>query len=103
MLIGIPVYDDVDIRDVAAPSEMFQWAGLEVEFAVQVARFVRFRNELSRAAKTAFGALRRSGIIAAGSGPPFERPESHVQSPIHREPAKGCIDAPAARAYGVQP
>jgi len=30
MLIGIPVYDDVDIRDVAAPSEMFQWAGLEV-------------------------------------------------------------------------
>ena len=30
MLIGIPVYDGVDLLDVAGPYEMFGWAGLDV-------------------------------------------------------------------------
>ena len=31
MLIGIPVYDDVDMLDVTGPFEMFTWAGLDIE------------------------------------------------------------------------
>jgi putative intracellular protease/amidase len=31
MIIGMPVYDDVELMDVTGPYEMFQWAGLDIE------------------------------------------------------------------------
>ncbi|MET3991828.1 putative intracellular protease/amidase [Bradyrhizobium sp. S3.9.2] len=31
MKIGIPVYDGVDMLDVAGPFEMFDWADFDVE------------------------------------------------------------------------
>jgi transcriptional regulator GlxA family with amidase domain len=44
MIIGIPVYDDVDMLDVAGPYEMFAWAGLEVELVAERSGLVKFRN-----------------------------------------------------------
>jgi putative intracellular protease/amidase len=54
MLIGIPVFDDVDTLEIAGTFELFQLAGLEVELAAQAARLVRFRNGPSVAANTVF-------------------------------------------------
>ena len=31
MIIGIPVYDQVDLLDVTGPYEMFRWAKFEIE------------------------------------------------------------------------
>ena len=31
MIIGIPVYDNGDVFDVAGPLEMFDWAGFEID------------------------------------------------------------------------
>src|SRR6266853_1417548 len=44
MLIGIPVYDDVDMLDVAGPYEMFRWAEIDVEVIAENPGCVKFRN-----------------------------------------------------------
>jgi transcriptional regulator GlxA family with amidase domain len=44
MIIGIPVYNDVDMLDVAGPYEMFRWAGLDVELVAERPGLLRFRN-----------------------------------------------------------
>ena len=31
MIIGIPVYDEVDLLDVCGPFEMFDWAGFDID------------------------------------------------------------------------
>jgi putative intracellular protease/amidase len=35
MLIGIPVYDQVDMLDVAGPHELFSWANYDVELVAE--------------------------------------------------------------------
>src|SRR6266851_2752079 len=35
MIIGIPVYDGVDLLDVTGPFEMFAWAGFEIDLLAQ--------------------------------------------------------------------
>jgi transcriptional regulator GlxA family with amidase domain len=44
MLVGIPVYDDVDLLDVAGPFEMFTWAGLDIEIVAHARGLFRFRK-----------------------------------------------------------
>ncbi len=44
MLIGIPVYDDVDMLDVTGPFEMFTWAGLDIEIVAHARGLFRFRK-----------------------------------------------------------
>ena len=44
MLVGIPVYDDVDMLDVAGPFEMFTWAGLDIEIVAHARGQFRFRK-----------------------------------------------------------
>jgi cyclohexyl-isocyanide hydratase len=44
MLVGIPVYDDVDLLDVAGPFEMFTWAGLDIEIVAHARGRFRFRK-----------------------------------------------------------
>jgi len=43
-LIGMPVYDDVEMIDVTGPYDMFRWAGIEVELVTEKPGLVRFRN-----------------------------------------------------------
>ena len=44
MLIGIPVYDQVDMLDVAGPHELFSWANYDVEFVAEHRGALTFRN-----------------------------------------------------------
>ena len=47
MLIGIPVYDDVDMLDVAGPNELFIWAGYDVELVSEHGGTLKFRKGFS--------------------------------------------------------
>jgi transcriptional regulator GlxA family with amidase domain len=44
MKIGIPVYDGVDMLDVAGPFEMFDWANFDVELVAAQQGLKRFRS-----------------------------------------------------------
>lgn len=44
MIIGIPVYDDVDMLDVTGPFEMFAWANIQVELIAEKPGMIRFRK-----------------------------------------------------------
>jgi transcriptional regulator GlxA family with amidase domain len=54
MLIGMPVYNDVDLLDVSGPYEMFRWAGLDVELTAHKHGSYRFRNGFNFEVKTCF-------------------------------------------------
>jgi cyclohexyl-isocyanide hydratase len=45
MKIAIPVYDQVDMLDVAGPFEMFDWAGFEVDLVAAEVGQLRFRSK----------------------------------------------------------
>lgn len=45
MIIGIPVYDQVDMLDVTGPFEMFDWAGFEIDLLAEKPGMKRFRNK----------------------------------------------------------
>jgi transcriptional regulator GlxA family with amidase domain len=45
MIIGIPVYDQVDMLDVAGPFEMFDWAGFEIDLLAERTGMARFRHK----------------------------------------------------------
>jgi len=44
MIIGIPVYDQVDMLDVTGPFEMFDWAGFEIDLLAEQPGKKRFRS-----------------------------------------------------------
>jgi cyclohexyl-isocyanide hydratase len=46
MLVGMPVYQDVDLLDVAGPFEMMNWAGFEVVLAAESLELIRTRGGL---------------------------------------------------------
>jgi putative intracellular protease/amidase len=54
MIVGIPVYDGVDILDVTGPYEMFSWADLDVQLFAQEPGLVTCRGGLSVHVTTAF-------------------------------------------------
>src|SRR5262249_1944163 len=45
MIIGIPVYDQVDMFDVTGAFEMFDWAGFEIDLLAAEAGPMRFRSK----------------------------------------------------------
>jgi cyclohexyl-isocyanide hydratase len=45
MIIGIPVYDDVDMFDVTGAFEMFDWAGFDVDLLAAEPGMKKFRNK----------------------------------------------------------
>ena len=47
MRIGIPVYDQVDMLDVAGPHELFSWANYDVELVAEHRGALTFRNGFS--------------------------------------------------------
>ena len=44
MKICIPVYDEVEMLDVAGPFEMFDWAGFDVELRAERSGHMKFRS-----------------------------------------------------------
>ena len=57
LVVGMPVYDAVDMLDVTGPFEMLRWAGIEVELVAAKKGMHRFRNgfrfEVTKSFKTA--------------------------------------------------
>ena len=45
MIIGIPVYDKVDMLDVTGPYEMFDWAGYEIDLLAEHKGMKQFRSK----------------------------------------------------------
>ena len=45
MIIGIPVYDQVDMLDVTGAFEMFDWAGYEIDLLAETRGPKRFRSQ----------------------------------------------------------
>jgi transcriptional regulator GlxA family with amidase domain len=45
VIIGIPVYDLVDMLDVTGPFEMFDWAGFEIDLLAEQPGMKRFRSK----------------------------------------------------------
>ena len=45
MIIGIPVYDHVDMLDVTGPFEMFDWAGYEIDLLAEQPGMKNFRSK----------------------------------------------------------
>jgi transcriptional regulator GlxA family with amidase domain len=54
MNIAIPVYDDVDMLDVAGPYEMFAWADFAVDLLAERPGLLKFRNGFCFEAKKGF-------------------------------------------------
>jgi transcriptional regulator GlxA family with amidase domain len=45
VIIGIPVYDNVDMLDVTGPFEMFDWAGYEIDLLAEHKGTKKFRGK----------------------------------------------------------
>ncbi len=54
MLIGIPIYDGVNVLDVTGPYEVLSWAGFDVQLFAQKPGLVACRGGISIQATGAF-------------------------------------------------
>jgi len=71
MIIGIPVYDEVDMLDVTGPFEMFDWAGFEIDILAEQKGMKKFRNQGFRFEVTmSFADARAYGAIWVPGGDP---------------------------------
>ncbi|HXT81319.1 MAG TPA: DJ-1/PfpI family protein [Acetobacteraceae bacterium] len=70
MLIGIPVYDDVEMLDVTGPYDMFRWAGLDVELVARDPGPVRFLNGFNFEVKTGFDKAGAWDVLWVPGGAP---------------------------------
>ena len=70
MIIGIPVYDDVDLLDVAGPFEMFGWAEIDVELVAEKPGLVKFRNAFPFQVNKGFKDAGRYDVVWVPGGDP---------------------------------
>jgi transcriptional regulator GlxA family with amidase domain len=70
MDICIPVYDDVDMLDVAGPYEMFTWGGLTVELVAETPGPIRFRKGFSFNVEKRFGEASACDVLWVPGGDP---------------------------------
>jgi cyclohexyl-isocyanide hydratase len=70
MLIGIPVYPDVDLLDVAGPFEMFSWAGFNLVLAAEVRGMVACRGGLTIQADVSFADAPKFDVLWTPGGDP---------------------------------
>jgi len=70
MILGIPVYEGVDVLDVTGPFEMLSWAGFDVQIAAQKPGQIACRGGISIVAPFAFqGAVQYDVIWVPGGEP----------------------------------
>jgi transcriptional regulator GlxA family with amidase domain len=70
MMIGIPVYDDVDMLDVTGPFEMFDWAGFEIDLLAERKGMKKFRNGFCFEVTRSFADARAYDAIWVPGGDP---------------------------------
>src|SRR5215469_8769091 len=71
MLIGMPVYDGVNMLDVTCPYELLSWAGLDVRLFTQTPGLIACRGGLPIQVMAAFeGAPPFDVLLVPGGDPP---------------------------------
>jgi transcriptional regulator GlxA family with amidase domain len=70
VLIGIPVYGDVNVLDVTGPYEMLSWAGLDVQLFAPTPGLVTCRGGLSIQATGAFEQAPAFDVLWVPGGDP---------------------------------
>jgi cyclohexyl-isocyanide hydratase len=70
MIIGIPVYDDVDMLDVTGPFEMFEWAGFEIDLLAEHKGMKKFRSGFRFEVTKSFSDARAYDAIWVPGGDP---------------------------------
>lgn len=68
--IVIPVYQDVDMLDICGPTEMFRWAGFEVDLVAEVPGEVRFNRGFTFNVAGGLGEARPCDAIWVPGGSP---------------------------------
>jgi transcriptional regulator GlxA family with amidase domain len=70
VIIGIPVYDDVDMLDVAGPFEMFDWAGFEIDLLAEQKGMKKFRKGFCFEVTRSFAEARAYDALWVPGGDP---------------------------------
>jgi len=70
MRVGIPIYYQVDLLDVAGPHEMLNWAGFDITIAADKTSLVECRGGLVIQADTSFAEAPRFDILWTPGGDP---------------------------------
>jgi cyclohexyl-isocyanide hydratase len=70
MIIGIPVYDGVDLLDMTGPFEMFHWAGFEIDLLAAEPGLKTSGSGLAFSASRGFAEARSYGAIWVPGGEP---------------------------------
>ena len=97
MIIGIPVYDDVDIFDVTGPFEMFDWAGFEIDLLAAEPGMKKFRSRgFAFSVTRGFAQARAYDAIWVPGGEP------DALARIIDDPARTYLDFLVAQASRVR-
>lgn len=70
LVVGMPVYDAVDMLDVTGPFEMFRWAEIEVELVAAKKGMHRFRNGFRFEVMKSFAKASRYDVLWVPGGDP---------------------------------
>ena len=82
MIIGIPVYDDVDMFDVTGPFELFDWAGFEIDLLAAEPGMKKFRSQgFEYSVTRGFAQARAYDAIWVPGGEPPRSPASSATRP----------------------
>jgi transcriptional regulator GlxA family with amidase domain len=97
MIIGMPVYDDVDIFDVTGPFEMFDWAGFEIDLLAAEPGMKKFRSRgFAFSVTRGFAQARAYDAIWVPGGEP------DALAGIIDDPARTYLDFLVAQASRVR-
>jgi transcriptional regulator GlxA family with amidase domain len=70
MLIGIPLYDGVDVLDVTGPFEMFDWAGFEVQLCAHKRGPITCRGGIVIQVEHTFARAKQYDVLWTPGGDP---------------------------------
>ncbi len=70
LVVGMPVYDAVDMLDVTGPFEMLRWAGIEVELVAAKKGMHRFHNGFRFEVTKSFEKAGRYDVLWVPGGDP---------------------------------
>ncbi|GAA0325479.1 DJ-1/PfpI family protein [Sphingomonas oligophenolica] len=70
LVVGMPVYDAVDMLDVTGPFEMLRWAGIEVELVAARKGMHRFREGFRFEVTKSFAKASRYDVLWVSGGDP---------------------------------
>lgn len=96
MLIGIPVYEGVNLLDMAGPMEMFHWAGLQVELVTKTPGVVTTMNGVQLQIDKSFDQASAWDVIWTPGGNP------NALATIIGDPARTYLNFLAEKSASAQ-